>query len=298
MNDDKILLSGREFTQNEIDDIKYIVKMFKNLTRTEIANTICENFNWFDAKGKNKVSSAAEMLKKLEEQGQIVLPDKKGKGRPKSKGIKVTTRTDAPLKEKHMMKEIEPVAVEIVTSKEQRILWNEYVERYHYLGYKQPFGARQEYFIISGNGEKLGCILLAASAWALEARDKWIGWNEEERIKHLNLIVNNTRFLIFPWVKVKNLASHALSLVSKRVRQDWLLRYGYEPVLLETFVDIEKYLGTCYKAANWIYLGNTTGRGRMDTQNKKTLSQKQIYMYPLVKDFRKYLCSKGRMNNE
>jgi len=297
MSQNKILLCGREFIHNEIEDIKFMVKMFKNLSRTELANTVCENLNWVDAKGKNKVNSAVELLKKLEKRGEVKLPESKGKEKVKRE-ITFTQRTDEPLSGKCNMKDIEPVSVELVKIKEEKQLWDEYVHRYHYLGYKQPFGARQRYFIVAGNGEKIGCMLFAASAWALEARDRWIGWDEEDRIKKLNLIVNNTRFLIFPWVKVKNLASRALSLVGKRIRTDWYKRYGYKPVLLETFVDTERYQGTCYKAANWIYLGKTAGRGRMDRFNKKALSQKQIYMYPLVKDFREYLCSKEDTKDE
>jgi len=125
-------------------------------------------------------------------------------------------------------------------------LWNEYMERYHILGYKRPFGAHQRYFILSRDERFLGCVLFSASAWALKARDEWIGWTEVDRSLRVNLIVNNTRFLIFPWVHVKNLASRALSLAVKRIGYDWQARYGYSPVLLETFVDAEKYHGTCY----------------------------------------------------
>jgi len=136
--------------------------------------------------------------------------------------------------------------------------------------------------------------LFAAAAWALEARDQWIGWSEVNRSLHLNLLLNNTRFLIFPWVRIKNLASKALSLAAKRVRGDWQERYGYSPVLLETFVDPEKYSGTCYRAANWICLGQTAGRGRTEMHNKRPFSRKDIYVYPLCRDFRPILCEKGR----
>ena len=174
-------------------------------------------------------------------------------------------------------------------------LWNEYVERYHSLGYKRPFGAHQRYFIWSGNvpKQRLGCMLFSASAWALSERDEWIGWSKEDRSQRLHLIVNNTRFLIFPWVQVKNLASKALSLAIKQVSLDWKERYGFEPVLLETFVDVEKYKGTCYQAANWVKLGLTAGRGRMDRHHKRLSSPKQIYMYPLRADFRAILRGEG-----
>jgi len=288
----KTVLCGREFTDEEIDDIKYIVKRFPLLSRTELANTICENINWIDAKGNNKFNSAAELLLKLESKGEIKLPERQGKGRIKSSGITFSKATDKPEKILIELKPLEPIKLELVLEKKYRDLWNEYIARYHYLGYQNPFGAHQRYYILSRQGEKLGCILFAASAWTLAERDKWIGWTSEDRIKNLNLIINNTRFLIFPWVQVKNLASKVLSLAIKQVSSDWFNRYGYEPVLLETFVDTEKYKGTCYRAANWVYIGNTTGRGRMDRYNQKELSQKQIYMYPLVKDYKKYLFTK------
>lgn len=181
---------------------------------------------------------------------------------------------------------VEPV-VDIATSR----LWNEYVQRYHPLGYKRPFGAHQRYFVCGHDGqERLGCLLFAASAWALAARDAWIGWTAADRSKRLNGVVNNTRFLVLPWVQVPNLASKALALVTRRIRSDWQGRYGYAPVLLETFVDLTRYEGICYRAANWIALGDTAGRGRMDRKNEYRLSRKRIYVYPLVPDFRADLC--------
>ncbi len=137
-------------------------------------------------------------------------------------------------------------------------------------------------------------MLFSASAWALAERDAWIGRSKDERSQQLQWIVNNTRFLIFPWVKVKNLASKALSLAAKRLRIDWQERYGFEPVLLETFVDVEHYKGTCYQAANWIKIGLTAGRGRMDRHTKHLSSPKQIYMYPLRPDFRVCLLGDAR----
>jgi len=172
-------------------------------------------------------------------------------------------------------------------------LWNEYVARYHPLGYKRPFGAHQRYFIVSrAGGQKrlLGCPLSAASAWALAARDAWIGWSPQDRSLRLHGIVNNTRFLIFPWVQIENLASKALAMAAKRLRADWQKRYGYVPVLLETFVDMAHYAGTCYLAANWLDLGETVGRGRMDRYREYPSTPKRILAYPLVRDFRVYLC--------
>ena len=160
-----------------------------------------------------------------------------------------------------------------------------YIEAYHMLGYKRTFGSRLFYFIVSGDVE-LGCMQFSASSWTLKKRDAWIGWTKEDRAQRLHLIVNNSRFLIFPWVHIPNLASHVLSLASRQIQADYMRIYYYEPVLLETFVDPGHFLGTCYQAANWDYLGTTLGSGR--TGKRGDVNEKDIYMYPLCKDFRKY----------
>lgn len=286
------VFSGREFDKKELELVKETIAMFPNLSRTELAYTICEHLEWFTPAGNYKIQSAFSMLEKLEQKEEVRLPEKR-EIKSYTKGIKeITTNTDAPGFEiTGTVSDYVPRVVK-VTSKKKRDLWNEYIERYHNLGYKFPFGARQRYFIkgqVNGKEQILGCFLFAAAAWALEERDNWIGWEEKHRSQYLNGIVNNTRFLIFPWVKIKNLASKSLSLVIKRIRSDWKERYNYRPVLLETFVDEKEYTGSCYKAANWIYLGKTKGRGRQDRNSEYLSSPKLIFVYPMDKDFRSYL---------
>ena len=287
--DAPVLLCGRYFTVQELQEVRETVRMFPKLSRAELAKTLCENLSWMTPTGQYKTASCLQLLEKLEGQGLLTLPARqeyKSRGR---KGISFGPRTaPAPLVEGNVT-DYEPIELEPVRMSSDFQLWNEYVHRYHALGYKHPFGANQRYFIVSGAGQRLGCLLFAAAAWALSARDKWIGWNEVDRSLRVNLIVNNTRFLIFPWVRIKNLASKALSLAVKRIRRDWQDRYGYSPVLLETFVDPEKYLATCYRAANWIFLGRTAGRGRTERHNKRPFTRKHIYVYPLVADFRAQL---------
>ncbi len=290
--DAPVLISGRYFTVQELDEVKETVRMFPKLSRTELAKTICENLNWVTPVGQLKTASCQQFLDKLERQGLINLPAKQeDKIQDTRDQISFGVRTEAGLHVEGHITEYEPIDLELVREKADTQLWNEYVHRYHALGYKRPFGASQRYFIFSGITQKpLGCLLFAAAAWALTPRDRWIGWTELDRSLRLNLIINNTRFLIFPWVRVKNLASKALSLAAKRVQSDWQERYGYSPVLLETFVDPEKYRGTCYKAANWIFLGQTAGRGRTEMHNKRPFTRKHIYVYPLDRDFRAILC--------
>lgn len=295
--EDRQLLSGRWFSKQEIDDVKYIVEMFTQLSRYELARTICEGLPWVAPNGKYKIDACYQLLDKLEKQQGIVLPEKrKNKPSLKKEKIELGKQTEVKADIEGTIADVDPIKLETVLGRENIRLWNEYVERHHVLGYKRPFGAHQRYFIWSGaeRKERLGCLLFSASSWALANRDKWIGWNKEDRSQRLHLIVNNTRFLIFPWVKVKNLASKVLSLATRQVRIDWRERYGFEPVLLETFVDVKLYKGTSYQAANWVSLGETEGRGRMDRHHQYLSSPKQIYMYPLRKDFRVILCGESR----
>lgn len=294
--EDAILLSGRWFSEQELEDVKYIVQMFARLSRYELAKTICEGLSWVAPNGKYKIEACYQLLEKLEKQSEIILPEKRNT-KPSSREQKVLPghQTEAKPEIKGNVADVAPIELEAVRSQDNIRLWNEYVERYHVLGYKRPFGAHQRYFIWSGTEPKqrLGCLLFSASSWALAERDNWIGWNKEARGQRLHLIVNNSRFLIFPWVKVKNLASKALSLAARQVPVDWRERYGFEPVMLETFVDGKLYQGTCYQAANWVSLGETAGRGRMDRYHQHPSSPKRIYMYPLRRDFRAILCGES-----
>ncbi|MCF2941751.1 DUF4338 domain-containing protein [Paenibacillus alkaliterrae] len=181
-----------------------------------------------------------------------------------------------------------PLTLVRIDNKRDSLLWNEFMERYHYLGYTPLPGAQIRYFIQSSHG-LLGAIGFSAAAWKVQPRDTWIGWPAPVRKKQLHLIVGNSRFLIFPWVNVKNLASRILSLCAKQLPGDWQQTYGYTPVLLETFVEKDRFAGTCYKAANWTWVGVTKGRGKLDTNKEYALPVKDVYMYPLHKKFRHLL---------
>jgi hypothetical protein len=296
-----ILMSGRRLTIEELEDVKYIIGQFSHLSRNELAKTICEGLDWFAPNGKYKKDACLHLLEKLEEQGEIVLPEKRMYAmRDSYTNYTKSDEVNEQLLMDGSLSEYAPITLTAVCDTEGIRLWNSFIERYHMLGYKRPFGAHQRYFIVSGTEPalRLGCLLFSASAWALAERDQWLGWSKETRSERLLLIVNNTRFLIFPWVKIKNLASKALALASRQIIIDWQERYGYTPVLLETFVDTEHYTGTCYRASNWIDLGLTAGRGRMDRYNERALSRKRIFVYPLVRDFRAQLCdvSSGERN--
>lgn len=284
---------GRTFTGDEVDQIKEIVSTCNGISRTELASTVCELFDWKRPTGRLKTVECRQFLEYLQAQGILDLPNRKG-GRPKGvKGaIKRTGKARASGIIIGHVNDFYPLKLRKVTSKAQRELWYEYIDRYHYLGYQLPFGAQLRYFIESGNGKDLilGCLQFSSPAWKMAARERWIGWSDEQRQRNLQKVVNNSRFLILPWVKVKNLASSVLSLAIRSVSKDWQSSYGYRPVVMETLVDRSRFAGTCYKAANFICVGSTTGRGRMDRNHASHgQSPKDIYVYPLSSRFRQEL---------
>ena len=285
---------GQIITVEQLAEINEIIETFPKLSRTELANTLCELYSWKRPTGKLKTVECRQFLERLDEKGTIGLPESRKqyakKGRTK---VQETEKVDIQPRICAKLKEFSPLLLKRVVSREQRQLWYEYIERYHYLGYQLPFGAQLRYFIKSGaTDEILGCFQFSSPAWKMAARDRWIGWTDEQRKANLQKIINNSRFLIFPWVEVKNLASSSLALAVKTVPDNWQECYGYRPVLMETLVDGQRFEGTCYKAANWIHMGKTTGRGRMDRDNTGQGSAvKEIYVYPLTSRFRQELAA-------
>lgn len=279
---------GREINRDDIVQIQETVATFGGLSRCELAQTVCEHLEWRTASGSNKVDACLKLLEKLELQGYFRLPVKHVFSRKALVKPIITERTQPESEIVGSLSDVGLVNLRIAADREERGLWNEFISRYHYLGYKQPFGYPLRYFIESERA-KLGCMLFSGAAKSIGIRDRWIGWNDGDRLRKLAWVVNNTRFLIFPWVKVKNLASHVLGQVAKRIGQDWQKMWGYRPVLLETFVDPRYFQGTCYLAANWRHLGMTTGEGLVRKGKSYTTSPKLIFMLPLVKDFRSVL---------
>jgi hypothetical protein len=209
----------------------------------------------------------------------------------KGKRGKVAEAVKSPKPIHCSFRELGPVELLRVRSPDSRAsrLWNELMDRYHYLGCGPLCGAQLRYLVRSAYNQWLGALAFSAAAWRVEARDQWIGWSDQARKSHLPKVISNSRFLILPWVKVPHLASHVLAQSAKRLRADWQQRYGYEPVLLESFVERGRFLGTSYRAANWQYVGKTRGRGRQDRTKAFSLPQKDIYLYPLRADVKELL---------
>ncbi len=283
---------GKAISQEQLSEIVEIVSIFNNLSREELANTICELFSWKRPSGKLKTVECRKFLEHLDYNDILKLPSIKIYQQSSTKNkIKKNIRKK-PHSISKRLDEVSPIVLEKLNTKDQRELWYDYIDRYHYLGYQKPFGAQIRYFIKSKSNQTLGCLQFSSPGWKMASRDKWIGWNDEQRRYNLQKIINNSRYLILPYVTVKNLASSALALAAKTVPEDWSRTYGYYPVLIETLVDNKKFKGTCYKAANWIKVGTTTGRGRMDKNHRcHGKAPKDIYVYPLYSRFRKELQS-------
>ena len=284
---------GQVVSRDQLSEIVEIVDTFSKLSRGELANTICELFSWKRPTGKLKTVECRQFLERLDARGIIRLPESRKQYRkPARAAVPRTEKADAQAPISAKLSDLAPISLARVKTKEERQLWYEYVDRYHYLGYQLPFGAQLRYFIqsVENPGLTLGCLQFSSPAWQMAPRDRWIGWDDEQRQRNLQKIINNSRFLIFPWIQIKNLASSVLGLAVKTLPDDWESCYAYRPVLMETLVAQDRFKGTCYKAANWVHVGATTGRGRMDRENKrKGMAIKEIYVYPLSKRFRQQL---------
>jgi hypothetical protein len=287
-----VVYGDHRITPPELEAARQTVRLCSGLSRSELARTICEHWGWVTASGSYKVTACLNVLEELERQGSLRLPGKRPMTRwstDRARGAVSTKRTEpgAPLRGE--LSEGGAVGLEVVSGRQAGSLWNEYVDRYHYLGYRQPVGCFLRYFIQSPAG-LLGCILMAGAAKAIQVRDQWIGWSRARRERNLPWVVNNTRLLIFPWIDLPPLGSHVLGRLARRVRADWQERWGYEPLLMESFVDPEKFSGRCYRAAGWIELGQTTGRGLARAGQGYESAPKLIYVKALADDFRERLC--------
>lgn len=284
-----IIECGRKISDQDIEQIKETVELCWRLSRYELAQTISENLGWYTASGSLKVDACAKLLAKLQAEGVLQLPEKRGVSKPTKRSIPITARSAPAADIGCQLKQLDFVKLQVVSEPEDIKLWQEYVKRYHYLGYKKPFGYYLHYFIGSDRG-LLGCMLFSGAAKSIGVRDRWIGWTSAQRLRNLAWVINNSRFLIFPWVKVSNLASHVLGQIHKQIRRHFKQRWGFCPILLETFIDPQHYRGSCYKAANWRYLGMTTGLGLVRKGKSYRTSAKKIFVKPLVKEYRQLLC--------
>jgi Domain of unknown function (DUF4338) len=285
---------GRVFSKAELEWIAEMTQEYAGLGRTEIARTLCELLEWKRASGRLKDQDCRQLLERLCDQGWVTLPPVRISGPRGPRHIHLSEASAPQPVLEGSAGELAPLELRVVRSGTESRLWIELIERYHYLRHRVPIGANLRYLVRSPrSGEQvLACLLWSSPAWKMAPRDQWIGWNQEQREQNLQLVVNNGRFLIPPWVHVRGLASKILGRCARQLPDDWELRYGYRPLLLETLVDSRRFRGTCYQAANWIHVGQTQGRGRMDSEHRAHgLAPKDIYLYPLCRDVQKKLRS-------
>jgi hypothetical protein len=273
--------------------MREIARDYAGLAVTEMARTVCELLEWKRANGRLKDQECRQLLEYLRDQGWLRLPAVRNSGPRGPRQIRLGEASAPQARVEGSAGEFEPLELQLVERRQESQLWTELIERHHYLRYRVPVGANLRYLVRSPrSGEQvLACLLWSSPAWKMAARDQSIGWNAEQRAHNLQLIVNNSRFLVLPWVHIQGLASKILAQSARQLPIDWEQRYGYRPLLLETLVDAQRFRGTCYRAANWIHVGQTSGRGRMDREHK-THGQavKDIYLYPLARNTRQRLC--------
>ncbi len=281
--------SGRVFGPEEIAAIRTTVRWLPGLARKELAATLCEHLGWHTVSGTPKVHACGQLLARLEAAGLLELPAVRPVGRPRQ-----VPRAGGGAPLSAPLAALGPVHLEVVRAAAAVAQWDAAVARWHPLGFKGAFGYRLRYFITAGE-QRLGCVLLAGAARALAVRDHWIGWDAQARREQRVRVLNNSRFLIFPHVRVPHLASHVLGQLARRVRADWLQHWGFEPLLLESFVDPRRYAGTCYRAAGWELLGETSGRGLARPGQTYHSTPRQVWVKPLSAQWRTRLCA-GALN--
>ena len=282
------MIGDRVFTEADLDLIRWTTDRFGNLSRWELAQTICENLGWKAPNGQLRAQSCLPLLEQLAAAGILRLPAKReqparGLARPRGSPL-------APLEIAVALADVRAVTVEPVPGDEQAV-WDATMAAQHALGFRRAFGAHQRYWIcgqVGGGRAILGALLFAAPARNVAVRDAWLGWSAPQQQRFRQRIVANSRFLIRSGVRVPHLASHALAMALRRLPRDWLARFGYAPVVVETFV-APPWSGTCYRAANWTLLGQTAGTGRQDRRYEQAGTPKQVFVYPLRPDFRQAL---------
>ena len=279
---------GDRIRRDDLKLIQEVVASCDGLSRMELARTVCELLGWERRSESLKARECREFLEKLDARGLVVLPEKRV-GRPVGRRtqVPVTGRGEVGRPVRGTARDLGRLEMERVETGDARRLFRELVGRYHYLGHAVPFGAHLQYLIYAGLPERtvLGCIQFSSAAWRIAVRDEWIGWDQNARVRNLSHVVNNSRFLVLPWVQVKNLASRILSEAVRRMVVDWNRCYSVEPLLVETLVDPARYRGTCYRAANWIELGQSRGLGRMDRRRAgQPVVPKTVLVYPLAPD--------------
>ena len=282
---------GRTISAEDLAAIRRIIAENPGASRRQLSVLVCQAWDWRQANGAWRDMVCRSMMLVLHRAGHIQLPPRRY-APPNPLAQRARPATDFLLDESPIrgpLQALQPLAIRQVRRTGAEGLFNGLIERDHYLGYTQPVGEQLKYLVYTKD-RPVACVAWSSGPWHMGPRDRFIGWTPAVRRRRLHLLAYNTRFLILPWVEVPHLASHVLGRITRRISADWEALYGHPIHYLETFVDRDRFKGTCYRAANWAVLGQTTGRGIKDKQHKVTLSLKDVLGYPLSKDFRAKLC--------
>lgn len=271
-------------TQERLDEIRKLIADNPEMGRKALSIEICRKWEWQSPSGQLKDISARDMLRSLDKAGKITLPPPKTSSYRKGEKLKIKHMEHSMEPVERPLAELLPVRLELINAGVALAEFKSYIDQFHYLGFDRTVGENMKYMAKDRSGTPLAALLFGSAAWSCADRDRVIGWDKAQRSANLMFMTNNVRYLVFPWVRVFNLASHILALVSRRINGDWEEKYGHGLVCLETFVD-ERFQGTCYKAANWIRVGRTLGRGRDGGHHYAIMPEKEVYIYPLVKDY-------------
>ncbi len=280
---------GRVVTEKEIAFVRQLIAENPGASRRRLSTKLCEAWQWKQANGVLRDMVCRGLLLLLDRAGEIELPPVRFKtlnpfvrrAAPRPMLIDTSPITGA-------LSELQPMEFQQVRRTSDEPLFNSLMEQYHYLAYEQPVGEHLK-FLAWAQSRPIACLAWSSAPRHLGSRDRYIGWSAEARRRNIRFIAYNTRFLILPWVAVPHLASHLLSRMARRLSADWECMYGHPIYFLETFVDPERFRGTCYRAANWVLLGRTTGRGKDDQTNRPNRSIKEVLGYPLTRRFRQLL---------
>lgn len=283
-----LTIQGRTITLSDISAMRQLIADNPDWHRTYLSKELCEIWDWRTETGLLKDMACRSMLRKLEQKGLVTLPVARHCGHRQRRIADVPHDCD-PIES--ALKAICPVQLKPVQTRGVvDDLFYCLMDRYHYLGCKGHVGEHMKYIAFDHKNRPVACLLFGSAAWKISSRDRFIGWDQSIRRRNLCLMTNNTRFLILPWVRVPHLASFILAQALKRLRWDWMAKYGHGICLVETFVDRSRFAGTCYRAANWIKIGQSTGRSRQDRNHKLQVPVKDIYVYPLTVDYQEQLC--------
>ncbi len=283
-----MIVQGRRTEPEDVELVRQLIGENPSWSRTRLSQELCYIWDWRGESGHLKDMAARSFLSKLEQKGLVRLPPARrtGRGSRRSPAVCPLPHDTAPIATS--LDCLRPITVEPAGNNRLE-LFRFLLSRYHYLGF-DTVGKNLAYMAFDRYDRPLACLLFGSAAWKCAPRDEFIGWKPETREANINFITNNTRFLILPWVSVPHLASHVLGMVARRISADWKEKYGHRVHLLETFVETDRFRGTCYRAANWMHLGQTKGRSRQDTHNTMQVPKKDVWVYPLSKWFREALC--------